>query len=249
MPGEQGRAGVNLLNPLIRKLDRFAKLSDDERRLLDGVCREVKAFDRHQDIISEGDRPENVHLLLEGWASRYKLLSNGERPIMAFLIPGDLCDMHVSLLNQMDHSISTLSPCKVAFIPFKTMAGLLENQRLARALWWATLVDEAILREWLVTVGHRSAERRLAHLICEMLLRSRAVGLTDDDSFELPLTQEELGATMGLSTVHINRTMQELRGQGLISSKGRRMTVLDPERLMALSEFNANYLHQDGARV
>jgi CRP-like cAMP-binding protein len=236
-------------NPLIRKLDRFAKLTDDEKHRLDRAARDVRTFDRRQDVIREGDRPDHVHLLLEGWAGRYKSLSNGERPIMAFLIPGDLCDMHVTVLNEMDHSIGTLSPCKVAFIPRETMAELLGHERLARALWWATLVDEAILREWLVTVGHRPADRRLGHLICEMLLRSKAVGLSDDGSFELPLTQEELGDTMGLSTVHINRTMQDLRSQGLITSKGKRMVVNDLERLMAFSEFNPNYLHQEGGRA
>jgi CRP-like cAMP-binding protein len=105
------------------------------------------------------------------------------------------------------------------------------------------------LRESLVTVGHRSADRRVAQLVCEMLLRSQAVGLSDGDSFEMPLTQEELGDTMGLSTVHINRTMQELRGQGLITSKGKHMTVLDLDRLMKLSEFNPNYLYQEGGRA
>ncbi len=109
-------------------------------------------------------------------------------------------------------------------------------------------MDEAISREWLVTVGHRPSDRRIAHLICEMLLRSKAVGLTDDDSFELPITQEELGDTMGLSTVHVNRTLQDLRGQGLITSKGKQVIIDDLERLMALAEFNPNYLHQQGAR-
>jgi CRP-like cAMP-binding protein len=218
--------------------------------VLDQAVREVRDFGRGKDIIREGDRPDDVHLLLEGWAGRYKVLPNGERPIMAYLIPGDLCDVHVAVLNHMDHSIGALSPCKVAFISRETISQMLsESQRLSRALWWATLVDEAILREWLVTVGHRPADKRLAHLICEMLLRSKAVGLADDNSFELPLTQEELGDTMGLSTVHINRMMQELRGDGLIATKGKRVTINDLNRLMAFSEFNPNYLHQEGARA
>ncbi|WP_306461776.1 Crp/Fnr family transcriptional regulator [Salinarimonas soli] len=176
---------------------------------------------------------------------RYKLLANGNRPIMAYLIPGDLCDVHVSLLAQMDHSIATLSPCRIAYIPRERIDAIMnDHPRLARALWWATLVDEAILREWLVNHAHRPADQRLAHLLCEILLRSKAVGLTDDDSFELPITQDELGDTMGLSTVHVNRTIQHLRATGLITSQGRRVVVDDLERLMEFCGFNPNYLHQ-----
>jgi CRP-like cAMP-binding protein len=236
-------------NPLVRKLEQFTKLSDGEKRVLEDATSDVRVFGPHHDIIVEDDRPENVHLLLEGWAGRYKLLPNGDRVIMAYLIPGDLCDIHVALLNGMDHSIGTLSPCRVAFIPRETMNTLMEeNWRIARALWWATLVDEAILREWLVTVGHRPADRRVAHLICEMLLRSKAVGLTDDDSFDLPLTQEELADTMGMSNVHMNRMLQQLRGQGLITTNGKRMIVKDVEGLFGFADFNPNYLHQEGGR-
>ena len=239
-----------MLNPLIKKLEQFTKLSDEDKRLLADAAHEVKEFGPRQDIIQEGDRPDSVHLILEGWAGRYKVLPNGDRPIIAYLIPGDLCDIHIALLNHMDHSIGTLSRCKVSFIAREKMKRLLEeNGRLCRALWWATLVDEAILREWLVNMAHRSADQRLAHLICEMLLRSKAVGLTDDDSFDLPLTQEELGDTMGLSTVHVNRMFKELRGQGLITSKGKRINVNDVDRLFEFAEYDPNYLHQEIRRT
>lgn len=237
-------------NYLVKKLEQFAKLADEDKHALEVATRDVREFGPRQDIIVEGDRPDNVHLILEGWAARYKLLADGERPILAYLIPGDLCDVHIALLNQMDHSIGTLSSCRIAFIPRERMSTLIEgNWRVARALWWATLVDEAILREWLVTVGHRSADKRLAHFICEMLLRAKAVGLTSDDSFELPLTQEELGNSMGLSTVHVNRMLQELRGQGLITSHGKRVIVNDVDRLLEFAEFNPNYLHQENVRA
>ena len=234
---------------LIRKLECFSALSQAEKQWLEDATTDVREFERRQDIINEGDRPDHVHLLIEGWAGRYKVLPNGDRPIMAFLIPGDLCDVQVTLLTAMDHSIGALTRCKVAFIHRAAIGEIIgKSERLSRALWWATLVDEAILREWLVTVGHRPADQRLGHLICEMLLRAKAVGLTEDDSFELPLTQEELGDTMGMSTVHMNRTMMELRGQDLITSKDKRVTVHDLGRLMEFSQFNPNYLHQQGER-
>ena len=237
-------------NPLIHKLENFKKLPDEDKRVLEDAAREIRRFGPREDIILEGDKPDDVHLILEGWAIRYKVLANGDRPILAYLIPGDLCDIHISLLDQMDHSIGALSPCKVAFIPRETMDRIMgEHAGLSRALWWSTLVDEAILREWLVNNAHRPADKRVGHFICEMLLRTKAVGLTDDDSFELPITQEELGDTLGISTVHTNRVLQELRGQGLITSKGKRVIVNDLDRLMEFADYNPNYLHQQYGRA
>jgi CRP-like cAMP-binding protein len=238
------------VNPLIRKLEQFAGLSDEDKRLVDDAARDVRRLEARQDIIREGERPDEVHLLLEGWAARYKVLPGGERAIMAYLIPGDLCDIHIALLDRMDHSIGTLSPAKVAYIPRERIEALMgRGDDLARALTWSMLVDEAILREWLVTLGHRPADKRVAHLICEMMLRSKAVGLTDDDSFDLPLTQEELADTMGITPVHMNRTLQALRRSDLITTRGKRVIVRDAERLMAFADFNPNYLHQEGGRA
>jgi CRP-like cAMP-binding protein len=238
------------MNPLITKLEQFTKLSDDDRRSVEDAIRDVRQFEARQDVIVEGERPDDVHLLLEGWAGRYKVLPDGGRAIMAYLIPGDVCDIHITLLNEMDHSIGTLSPAKVAFIPREKMDELMrKGDNLGRALMWSTLVDEAILREWLVNLGHRPADKRVAHLICEMMLRSNAVGLTDDDSFDLPLTQEELADTMGITPVHMNRTLQALRGHNLITTQGKRVYINDVTRLMEFSGFNPNYLHQEGGRA
>jgi CRP-like cAMP-binding protein len=233
------------MNPLIQKLEQFQKLSDDEKRVLEAAITKVVEFDSREDIIRDGERPECVHLLLTGWAARYKILPQGERQIMAYLIPGDLCNIHIALLDRMDHGIASLSRCEVGLIPRAKVDEIMEEHiQLARALFWATLVDEAILREWLVSIGRRSAEKRVAHLFCEMLLRLRAIGLTTENSFELPLTQEELADTMGISSVHMNRTLQELRSADLVTSKGRLLTINDVERLMEFSGFEASYLHQ-----
>jgi CRP-like cAMP-binding protein len=133
---------------------------------------ETREFAPGDDIITQGQTPERVHLVLEGWAGRYKILPEGERMIMAYLIPGDLCDVQLIMFQQMDHSIGALSKCEVGFIPRQTLAEIIEEHgRLSKALWWCTSVDEAVLREWLVTIGRRPADKRVAHLICEMLLR------------------------------------------------------------------------------
>ena len=151
--------------------------------------------------------------ILDGFACRYKLTSEGKRHIMAYLISGDFCDLHVFILKAMDHNIGALSPCRVVNIPRNRILEMTTRPALARALWWATLVDEAVLREWLVNMGQREAPERIAHLLCELLLRLRAIGLAASDAYELPITQEALGDTMGLSAVHVNRSLQKLRSE------------------------------------
>ncbi|MBZ9774988.1 Crp/Fnr family transcriptional regulator [Mesorhizobium sp. CO1-1-8] len=230
---------------LIRKLEHFKKLSDEDKELLANSVAKTVEFGPGSDIITQGDQPDYVHLLVDGWAGRYKLLQDGGRNIMAFLIPGDLCDVNVALLEEMDHSIGALSACKVALIPLATIRTLMdENRTLARALWWGTLVDEAVLREWLVTVGSRPAQQRVGHLICEMLIRTDAVGLASGNSFDLPLSQQELADTMGMSLVHMNRTLQALRSRELITTNGHKVMVDNLRALTKFTAFDPLYLHQ-----
>lgn len=231
-------------NLLARKLAGFADLSGEDQAFLDSLCTNVRDYHTKRDLIKEGERPGVVFLLLEGWACRYKILANGKRQIMAYLLPGDLCDVHIFILKAMDHSMGALGPVKAALIPEEKMMELMETRpHLTRALWWATLVDEGVLREWLVNMGQRDAYDRIAHLMAELYLRLRAVGLHEGSTFDVPLTQEDLGDTMGLTPVHVNRVIQRMRDDGLIEMKGRKLHVPDIERLMAVSDFDSNYLH------
>jgi CRP-like cAMP-binding protein len=232
-------------NVLARKLEGLALLSDEDKRLLDAVVEQSRDVSAHNDLIREGEAPDDVHLILEGFACRYKITSDGKRQIMAYLVPGDFCDLHVFILKHMDHSVATLSSCRVVGMPRARVLEMLERPAIARALWWAALVDEATLREWLVNIGRRAAAERLAHLLCELLLRLRAVGLANGDSYALPLTQVELGDTVGVSSVHVNRSLQVLREAGLITLKGGQLVILDGRRLQEFSGFNPNYLHLD----
>jgi CRP-like cAMP-binding protein len=144
----------------------------------------------------------------------------------------------------MDHGITALTPATIAFIPHGEMEALMERRpALARALWWSTLVDEAVLRSWIVNLGRRDAYESIAHLMCEMHVRMEHVGLVQDDRFDLPLTQEELADSLGLTPVHINRILQRLRGEGLITLKERMLTILDIEGLRKAAGFDPNYLH------
>jgi CRP-like cAMP-binding protein len=211
------------------------------------LCDETWTVRAGEDLIRDGERPAWVFLLLEGWAFRYKLMASGKRQILAYLVPGDLCDIHIFILKTMDHGLSMLSPGRVAAITPDRMLDVMDRHpRIERALWWATLVDEAILRQWLVNQGQRDAHDGLAHLFCEMWLRMRAVGLAEErQPFSLPLTQAQLADTLGITPVAVNRALQRLRGDGLITLGRQRLTIHDPERLAAISGFEPNYLHLD----
>jgi CRP-like cAMP-binding protein len=235
-----------MTNPLLRKLMNFTQLSDEECSAVNECCNDAREFAAREDVISQGDRTGGVKLLLEGFACRYKVLEDGRRQIVAYFVPGDLCDLRVFILKRMDHSIGAVITSKVATISPENVLRLTNNYpNLTRALWWSTLVEEAVAREWIVNVGQRNALERMAHLFCELLYRFRAVGLNQGNSCTLPLTQVELAETLGLSSVHVNRTLQELRRQKLITLEGGTLTIQDLETLKEVSFFNPDYLHLD----
>ncbi|GJE53309.1 hypothetical protein GOFOIKOB_6388 [Methylobacterium tardum] len=230
-------------NPFLRKLEGFVPLPETDSTLLLQASQNAQEVSAGTDLIREGDPPAGLFLILEGFACRYKLRDNGTRQIMAYLVPGDAGDPDVSLLKAMDHSIRTLSDCKVVQIAPGTARELLERPAIASALRKSALVDEATLREWLLNVGRRSAVERLAHLFCEVHLRLQAVGLADESRFELPLTRQDLADTTGQTSVHVNRALWELSEKGLIELGHGHLTILDLPRLKQLAEFKPGYLH------
>ena len=226
-----------------RKLRGFGPLQEADRRALAAIEAAARTVAPETDLVREGDRPEGMVVILDGFACRYKLRRNGARQIMAYLIPGDSCDLAASLPHRMDHAIGALSACRVAQIAPEAGRDLLRRPAIARALRNAALAEEATLREWLVNIGRRSAVERLAHLFCEMYVRLGAVGLTEGHRYVLPVTQLDLADTTGMTSVHVNRSLGELRRLGLIERKGKRLTILDLPRLMDVAEFQADYLH------
>lgn len=237
---------------LINKLEHFTRLSEADKDALKGLIRRVRLFEAGTDIIREGERPEHVNLFLAGWAYRYKQLEDGRRQIVAFFVPGDLCDLHVFVLREMDHAIGAITPVRLAQVPREMLIALMDRHpRVTRALWWETLVDAAIQREWTFNLGRRTALERLAHLLCELFIRLRATGLTDGNTCAFPITQIELADATGLTSVHVNRTLKEMRAAGLIILKGRQLTVPDLAALRKAALFNPNYLHleRDGAHL
>ena len=233
------------LAPLIRRLESIAPVSDDERRAITALPIMVRELKADADIVRDHDRPSQCCAILEGFACRYKVLPEGRRQIMSFHIPGDIPDLQSLHLEIMDHSLATVVPTKVAFIPHEAVRTFLREQpRIADVFWRETLIDAAVFREWVVNVGRRDAYARIAHILCEIYVRLRAVGLVDGQAYQLPITQAELGDATGLSTVHVNRTLQELRGNSLISTpKSGRVVIEDWDRLQEAGEFDATYLH------
>jgi CRP-like cAMP-binding protein len=236
-------------NPFVAKLCAGIDLRDDDRRALEAASARTRTIGPREQIIGEGDRPNDVHLIIEGFAARAKTLPGGDRQIMALLLPGDSCDLHVAILGEMDHDIVAITKCTLVDIPRHVIEELLGSPTLARALWWSTLVDEAVLREWLVSMGRRPADEQAAHLFCELYIRLATVGRADEDSYDLPLTQEELGDVLGLSIVHVNRVLQKLKADGLVERRGSRVRLLDRTRLAEFAAFNPNYLHLRGTNA
>jgi CRP-like cAMP-binding protein len=228
------------------KLEAFTRLSAEDKLALAQVSRNVRTVEARRDLISEGDKPRFVHLVLEGWACRYKQLPDGKRQIVSLFVPGDFCDVNVYILKFMDHSIGAITRLKVAMItPDEMITLTTERPRVTQALWWHELVTTAVQREWTLNLGQRSAYERLAHLLIELYLRLKTVGRADNGRCDFPLTQNDLADATGLTAVHVNRTLQELRRNHLIELERKQLQILDLERLMDVSMFNPNYLHLD----
>ena len=233
-----------MLNSFIRKLETFAPLPEEDKRALEQILGSTRRVDANRDLVCEGDRPTACQLIVDGFACRHRTLEDGRRQIMSFEIAGDLCDLHGFLLGKADHSVTTLTPCTVAPIPHRTLTEWIEDRpALARALWQASLVDAAVWREWIVNVGRRMAYQRTAHLLCEIVQRLRSAGLANGHVCELPLTHVVLADALGLTAVHVNRTLQSLRGEGLIEFGGGTLTVRDWSNLKQAGEFRPEYLH------
>jgi CRP-like cAMP-binding protein len=228
----------------VRKLESVFRLSDEERSALQNLPMQVTDIRADQDIVREGDRPSRSFVVLEGFACAFKMTSKGKRQIMAFFIEGDMPDLQSLHLSTMDHSIGTITPCKVGFVAHEVLRVLCRQfPRINDGFWRNTLIDSAIFREWMTSIGRRPAYNRIAHLICEMLVKMRAVGLADDHTIELPINQGEIADALGLSNVHVNRVLTELRGDGLLEIKGRRIKALDWDKLKAAGDFDPGYLH------
>lgn len=223
---------------------RDSTISPEEEMALRQVLSEVMEVPADRDVVREHDRQTRSHLLLEGWAGRYITLADGRRQIVAVHIPGDFVDLHSFPLQVMDHSVATFTACRIALAPHERLRDLtIAHPHLARLMWLSTLVDAAILRQWLVGSGQRSALENTAHLFCELFVRLELTGRVQGATFTLPLSQVELADCLGVSAVHASRVIRELREGRLLSWRGREVEILDWEKLAALAGFDPVYLN------
>ena len=231
------------LGLLIQRLERIGQISNAERHAVENLPAKVQTLRPRQDIVREGEKPEHSCLVVEGWAFRYKLLGEGRRQILSFHVPGDVPDLHSLHIDKMDHGLAALTEATIAFIPHESLLDVTKRfPGLAGILWRETLIDAAIFRQWITGMGQRDGLGRMAHLFCELYCKLEAMGLAADHRCTLPITQGELGDALGLSSVHTNRVLQELRVQGLITLRTRALSITSWDGLVHAAEFNPAYL-------
>jgi CRP-like cAMP-binding protein len=230
----------------LKKLRRRTEISSDEERAIRNAVAETRKVPADQILIRSGQELNSSMLLLDGWMARSKDLAGGERQVTQLHIAGDFPDLHGFTLKRLDHDLVTLTHCTIGVVPHERLQAITERYpRLARLYWFSTNVDAAITRELALSLGQRSALSRMAHLFCELYTRLDTVGLAHHDGFAFPLTQRELSECLGLTVVHANRTIQELRRRGLVELENRHLTILDRRGLQGVAEFDPAYLYLD----
>lgn len=232
-------------NAFIEHLSGYGLLDEAEKALLAGACRNLRELPAGAHLIREGDEPDPVFVILEGWACGYKILPDGGRQIISFLLPGDFCDIHIAILQAIDHSIMTLTKATVASLPRAEMEALIQARpTLTQAFWWSQLVDQSISRSWIVSMGRRKSVERVAHLMCELYIRMRNIGLASDHECRMPLTQLVLADALGLTPVHVNRVLRVLKTEKVMELSHGSLRINEPEKLAQIAGFDGNYLHE-----
>jgi CRP-like cAMP-binding protein len=233
-------------HPFVRKIESVAlfSLSEAEREALANLPMQVSDFDARQDIVRERDRPTRCFAVLDGIAAAYKMTDEGRRQVTAYYVPGDVPDFQSLHLEVLDCSIGAVTTLRIGSVSHNAIRGMFnEYPRLADAFWRTTLIEGSLAREWMLNNDRREAYARIAHLFCELMIRMDAVGLVSDQSVPLSVTQIELGDALGITPVHVNRVLKELRDKNLITLNGGTLTIHDWDKLVEVAEFDPTYLH------
>ena len=236
------------LAPLARTWSKRVQLSHADREAILALPFRRETFAKDEYLIREGQQPTECTLLLRGFAYRQKVLRDGGRQIIAFLVPGEFADLQANVLGTADHNVQSLNRSEAVIIPRAALLELAEvRPAVRRAMWIETLIGASIVREWVVNVGRRDSRARIAHLLCEIAIRLQGAGAGDGAMFDFPVTQEQLADATGLTPVHTNRTIQALRREGLIQLTSGSLKILNWHGLREVGDFDDLYLHQDGA--
>jgi CRP-like cAMP-binding protein len=236
---------LSALHPMVRKLAYWAAFDAADEEAILALPHRIKRIERNGYIAREREKTTHSCLLVSGFAIRHKIVCGGARQIVAIHMKGDLVDLQNSFLGIADHSVQVLTDAEVALIPRQAVKELaFERPRVGMAMWFDTLVDASVFREWIANVGRRDAHTRIAHLLCEVSLRLKMAGLGEETDYELPITQEQIADCTGLTPVHVNRMLKLLEKQNLISRRtSRSVTIGDWTRLADAGDFDSNYLH------
>jgi CRP-like cAMP-binding protein len=230
----------------LRRLRQRDTIGAAEEEAIRGLVSETRRVAAHKTLIREGEELRSSILLIDGWLARAVDMQMGARAITALHIAGDFADLHGFTLKRLDHDVVALTDCIVALVPHERLTELTsEFPHLARIYWFSTNVDAAVHRQWAVSLGSRNAISRMAHLFCELFQRLEVAGKTNGLTYDFPLTQEQLASCLGLTQVHVNRTLQALRRRGLIELQNKRLTILDLSELQIVAEFDPSYLYLD----
>jgi len=232
------------LAPLVRRWSGYTELSDEDRNAIQRLPFAERIAPRESYLVREGEPTTSCMVLLKGFAYRQKLVTDGARQIISFHIPGEFIDLQNAILDVSDHNVQALTRTQLAVVPKPALLEIMAARpAVRRAIWLETLIDASIFREWVVNVGRRDARTRIAHLLCELVLRLRRSGEAERSVWEFPITQEQIADATGLTPVHTNRTLQSLRRDGLITLANGELSVLDWEKLAETGDFNERYLH------
>jgi CRP-like cAMP-binding protein len=230
---------------LIRRLRSVSALDDEDDRAVRSLPHTVRRYPANQPIVRDGDKPSECCLIMEGFCLRSKTTLHGHTQILSFHVPGDIPDLESLHLHIMDHDLVTLTECTLSFISHTALRDLTRRRySVAETLWRETLIDAARFREWIVNVGQRPAISRLAHMVIEMRERLKVIGRCEGERVEMPFTQEQLGDAMGITPVHVNRVVKQLRDERVLEFSRGPVTVVDDRRLLQLADFDDVYLHQ-----
>lgn len=240
----------HVLDPLVRHLELRAALSEKDRLAILALPSTVKTLEPGTYFVREGEPPSQCGVLLSGFAFRQKLTGDGDRQIVSLHLPGEALDFQTMFLDVADHNVQMLTRGEVAFVPREAIRELAAvNFNIAHAILVTTLADASIFREWVLNVGRRDGRSRMAHVLCELAVRLDAIGLAEEYGYELPMTQEQLADTLGMTPVHVNRILKSLEADGLIGRSKRKVSFPDWERMREVADFNGRFLHLDSHRI
>jgi len=241
----------HVLAPMVRKLELWRPLGDAEQAAILALPHTIRELKAHQYVVWDGDKPQNACLLLTGFAFRHKIAGNGSRQILSIHMRGDLLDLQNSLLGKADHNVQMITDGTLALIPVQAVVDIaFAYPAIGMAMWYETLVEGSIFREWILNVGRRDAFTAIAHLLCEFALRAEVAGIGESTHYDLPLTQEQLADAVGLTSVHVNRTLMRLEEEGHIRRERRTIQIDDWQKLAKVADFEPRYLHlRNGAKL